>query len=103
MYRFRQGLCFRHLKTWTQARQGTVLRARYYYTLCTDQHLFEIVGIRYMRNYSSYRFALQARLLQLPNHYHDRYLWVRLVFPLSLPTSVELSVADTKFQALKAC
>ena len=102
MHHFHQRLHFRHLNKWTQVLQGTVLRERWCYILSTDQHLFYLVGIRYMSNYSSYQFALQARLLQHPMCCHTHYLWGIHSFPLSLPTAAYLIVADTKFQHLKA-
>ena len=43
---------------WTQVGNGTVLRERCNYIIGTNRHLFEIVGIREMRNYSSDHFAL---------------------------------------------
>ena len=73
----------------------------YDYILNTDCRLFELLGIREMRNYSSDHFALRARLLQGLSQCHTRYLWVRLAFPLSLLAAADRSVADTKFQALK--
>ena len=68
MHHFRKRLHFRHLKTWTHIHQGTLLKERCDYILGTDIHLLYIVGIRDMRKYSSYHFALQARLLQRPSH-----------------------------------
>ena len=61
-----------------------------------------MVVIRYMHNYSSDHFALQARLLQRPNRCHGSYLWWRHVFTLSLPAPEEFRPADRKVQELKA-
>ena len=79
-----------------------MLRARCDYILSTDQHLFKLVGIRHMSNYSSDHFALRAGLLQRPMRCHSRYLWDRCVFPLSFSTAAEIRLADTNFQARKA-
>ena len=102
MHHSQQHFLFRHLKMWTHFRQCTVIRARFDYILGTYRRLFGIVGIRYMRNYSSYHFALQARLLQRLTRCHTRYLQVRRVSPLSLPYAADLIMEDTKFQAFKS-
>ena len=96
----RHHLC--HMKTWTQVQQGTVLKARCNYICGTYCRLFEIIGIRDMRNYSSDPLDLQAGLLQHLPQCHTSYLWSRRVFPLYLPTAADLIVADTKYQVLKA-
>ena len=59
IHHFQKSLCFNDLRMWTQALQGTVLRDRCNFILETDQRLFKVVGIRDMRNYSSYHFALR--------------------------------------------
>ena len=74
---FRQQRRFLKLKTWYQVRQGTVLQSRCDYILRTDRRIFELVGIQYMRNFSSDHFALRARC-------HVQYLRKRRAFPLIL-------------------
>ena len=74
MHHFRKRLRFLHLNTWTQVCQVTVLMSSYYYILVTNQCPFNLVGIRYMRNYSSYRFDLWLRLLRRPTRCHAHYL-----------------------------
>ena len=66
MHHFRKRRRFRNLKTWTQFRKGTMLQAMCDYILCTERCLFNVLGIKDIRNYSLYHFALWARLLQLP-------------------------------------
>ena len=102
MHHFSKRLWCRHLKTWTQVRQETVLMESCDYILGTDRRLFKLVGIRDMRDYSSDHFALRAFLLQRPTRFHAGYLQVRHVLPLSLLTSTDLRMVDTKFQALKS-
>ena len=63
---FRQRRRFRNLKTWSQVRQGTVLRLRCDYILIPDRLYFDLVGIRDIQNFSSDHFALRARLLRRP-------------------------------------
>ena len=77
-------------------------RARCDYILGTNRRLFNLVGIRDMRNYFLDHFALRARLLQLPTQYDTHYLRGKRAFLLSLSAVVDLSMVDTKFQALKA-
>ena len=55
-----------------------------------------------MRNYLSYHFALQLRLLQRPTQYDTCYLRGRRAVYLSLPAVLDLIMADTRFQALKS-
>ena len=55
-----------------------------------------------MRNYSSYHFALQARLLQRLTLCHTRYLRGRRMFSLSPPSAADLIMAYTKFTSLEA-
>ena len=97
MHHFRKRCRFRHLKTWTQLRQGNFLIVSCDYTLGTDRRLFEIVGISDIRNYSSDHFVLRAHLLQRPMQSHYHYLWGRRVFPLSLLAATYLSMACKKF------
>ena len=52
MHHFWQPLRFRHLTTWTQVCQVTVLREMYDYIPSTDQCIFELVGIRDTIKYS---------------------------------------------------
>ena len=92
---------FRQLKTWTQVRQGTVLRERCYDIICTNCHIFGIAVIRYMMNYSSYHFALRVCFLQRPTKCHSLYLRVIRLFAFSLPDAAYLIVADSKFQDIK--
>ena len=90
IHQFCQRLCCRHLKTWTQVLQYTVLRAGCNYILSTDLYLFGLVGIRDMKKYSSDHFALRARLLQHPTLCHSRYLQVGRTFTLYLRTATNL-------------
>ena len=64
--KFIQRQCFQYLKTWTQVKQGTVLRSRCYYILGTDWRRFKHVNIRDVHNYTSDQFAIQARLFKHP-------------------------------------
>ena len=75
---------------------------RYDHILGANCHLFDLVGIRDIRNYSSDHFAIWPRLLQRPMRCPSRCLWGRHKFPLSLPAAANLSVPDTKFQALRS-
>ena len=79
---FRQRRRFCNLKTWSQFRQGTILRSRCDYILRTDWRRFEPAGIRYMQDFSSDHFALRSRLLWHPTSCHARYLWLRRAFLL---------------------
>ena len=63
---FRQRRRFQDLNTWTQVRQGAVLRSSCNYILGTDQCRFKLIGIWDMHNYMSDPFAIWARLLSLP-------------------------------------
>ena len=63
---FRHHRRFWNLKTWSQVRQGTILRSIYDYILGTDRRHFELVGICDMRNFLSDHFALRSRLLWRP-------------------------------------
>ena len=56
---FRQRRSFQNLKTWSQVRQGTVLRLRCDYILRTDRRHFELVEICDMRNFSLDHFTLR--------------------------------------------
>ena len=57
-----------------------------------------MVGIRYLRNYSSDHFALQTRLLQRLAQCRSRYFQGRRAFPLSLPAPEDFRIADKKIQ-----
>ena len=61
---FRQQLNFCHMKTWWQVQQGRLLCSRCDCILGSDLWMFEAVGIRDPRNFSSNPFVLRARLLQ---------------------------------------
>ena len=61
------------MKTWCQVIQGRVMRARSDYILGTYRRRFEMVRLRGIRNYSSYHFALQARLLICPTEAGQNY------------------------------
>ena len=76
-------------------------RVRHNYIIGINRRLFELVLIREMSNYSSYHFSLQAHLLQIPTLFHAHYLWGRCASALSLPSLIDISMKDTKFQALK--
>ena len=78
------------------------MRARYDYILGTNQHLFDLVGIRYIRNYYSDHFDLHARLLQHITRCHARYLWGICSPLISFPIATDLLAEDIKFQVLKA-
>ena len=98
---FQQRRRFQELKTWSQVRQGTVLRSRFNYILGADWCHFDIVGIQDMRNYTSDHFAIGSRILQRPTHCNSRYLWVSRAFPLKLLPTAEFSRVDANFQTLK--
>ena len=53
-----------------------------------------------MCNFSSDHFAIRAWLLRRPTRCHTRYLQGRREFPLKLPSTMELSRTDAKFQNL---
>ena len=72
------------------------------YILVTNKQLFEIVGIRDVRNYLSDHFTLQARLLLLPMLFHGGYLQGRQASLLTIPDPENFILADSKFQYLKA-
>ena len=99
MHHFWKHRRFCHLKTWAQVQQGNVLRERYDYILGTNFRLFEILGIRDTRNYSSDHFSLRTYLLHCLTQFHDCNIWGRCAFLLSLPSAADLSVGDKKFQA----
>ena len=66
MHHFQKRLRCHHLKMWTQVFQVTAFRDRCDYICGTNRHLFEVVGIRRMKNYYSDHFAVRAHLLQCP-------------------------------------
>ena len=68
LFHFRQRWRFRHMKTWSQMRQGRVMQAISYYILGTDRRRFEMLGIRDVRNYPSYHFILWGRLIICPTN-----------------------------------
>ena len=45
---------------WTQVRQGNIFRSRCNYIPGMDRRRFELVDIRYMRNYTSDHFRLRV-------------------------------------------
>ena len=59
----RQCCMLRNLNTWSRVWQGTVLRSRCDYIICIDQCLFNLIGIRDMRNLLSDHLTLRAQLL----------------------------------------
>ena len=71
---FGQWLRPQHTKTWFQARQVKLLRFCCDYILGSNRRLFKIMGIRYMRNFSSENFALHTWLICQPTLLHSRYL-----------------------------
>ena len=71
------------------------------YILGTDWRRLELVGIRYMRNFSSDHFVVRERLLLRPTRCHSCYLRGRRAFPIRIPPTAELRRADAKFQTLK--
>ena len=99
---FKQRRPHRHNQTWRQVREGQVLRSRCDYILGTDRRLFESVGIRDPRHYSSDHLAVKARLLRSPTRCHNRYLRGRKQFPLQLPTIGPIRHIDHLYQDLKA-
>ena len=99
---FKQRKSFTHRQTWHQLRDGKLLRSRCDYILGTDRRLFETVGIRDPRHYSSDHYMIMARYLIRPTPSHKSYLRGRKRFPLTLPTRGPLNKADTLFQEVKA-
>ena len=63
MHHFRQRRRFLYMNMLTYTQQATVLKSRCEYFFSTDCHIFKLVVIRDMRNYSSNHFALQVRLV----------------------------------------
>ena len=63
VHHFRQCCMLRNLNTWSRVWQGTVLRSRCDYIICIDQCLFNLIGIRDMRNLLSDHLTLRAQLL----------------------------------------
>ena len=99
---FRQCLRFHHLKTWSQVRQDRFLQSHCKYILGLYCWIFETVGIRDLRNFSSDHYTLRACLLQHPTRYHTRYLQGSCALPLTLPAQENFIPADAKLQNLKA-
>jgi hypothetical protein len=99
---FRQWKAFRHNKTWYQVRQGTLYQSRCDYILGTDRRLFETVGLRDPRSYSTNHLMLRGRLLRRPTKCHRRYLHGRRQFPLKVPAMGPLTQADTLYRELKS-
>ena len=62
--------------------------------------MFETIGIRKSRNFTSDRFYLQEGLLQRPTRCHRGYLKRQGAFPIALNMGPK-SLADTIFQALE--
>ena len=98
---FRQRCRFRDLKSWSQVRQGTVIRSRCDYILRTYWCRFNLVGIRDMRNYSYNHFSLREWILRCPTRCHAQSLQVMIAFFLILPPTAELIRVRSKFHTLK--
>ena len=98
----RQCMQFSHMKTWRKVKQGFFLCSRLYYILGLYHRMFETVGIKVLRNFSSGHFALRARLLRRLIHCHGRYLRGPCTLHLNLPLTGPLKIVETKFQDLKA-
>ena len=98
---YRQRKRHRHLQTWYQVREGTLLRSRCDYILGTDRRLFENVGLRDPRSYSTDHLMLRATLLRRPTKCHRKYLHGRKKFPLQLPKLGPLTLADTLYTGIK--
>ena len=66
LHHFWQCWRFRHIKTWSQARQGRLMQVICDYILGAYWCSFEMLGVRGINNYPSYHSVLQARLLIYP-------------------------------------
>jgi len=99
---FRQRKPFRHYKTWHQYRSdtNTIHRSRCDYILGTDRRLFQSVGIRDPRHFSTDHYMVVATYLAKPQRSHKKYLLGRKTFPLKLPKWGPLPKADALYEQL---
>ena len=69
----RQRWWFRKTKTWYWVRQGRGMQKRSDHIMGTDRQRFKMVRISFIRNYPSYNFVLQARVLIFPTKEGHHY------------------------------
>ena len=91
--------------TWSQHRDGEVVKGWCDYILGTDRRMFSNVCLRDPQCFSSDHYMVKGLLLSAPLHRNRRYLNGRQRYPLKAPkVGPDSPLADQLFQRLKdAC